>query len=267
MQRRYRLRRMPTAAQAGDPFWTRIGQQEPPPDERARLLQCGEITAYELVPWGSNYTFLVALAGDDGAERAVAIYKPRGGEAPLWDFPDDTLYRREYAAFLISRWLGWGFIPETVIRDGPYGIGTAQQYVEPEEDSHYYSLRGDHAPELRRMALFDLITNNADRKAGHLFKGKDGKVYGIDHGLTFNTQPKLRTVIWDFAGEAIPAALRDDLATRLVDPAAAAGLRTQLAPLLARGEIERFFTRVGRVLAAGVFPGAGHAYNIPWGFV
>ncbi len=270
MQRRYRIRRMQTAAQSGDPLWTQIGKLDPPPDgERLRLLECGEIAAYELVPWGSNYTFLVALADDEGELRATGIYKPRQGEAPLWDFPDGTLYRREYAAFLLSRWLGWDFIPQTAIRqEGPYGVGSIQAYVEAENDAHYYNLRDSHAPELRRMALFDLIANNADRKGGHLFKGVDGKVYGIDHGLTFNVQPKLRTVIWDFAGEPIPEPLLHDLETRLADDVAASGLRAQLAPLLDRREIDRLFLRVGRVLAARVFPGpSGGYHNVPWGFV
>lgn len=270
MQRRYRLRRMQTAAQTGDPLWAQIAALEPPaPAERLELLRCGEIVAYELVPWGSNYTFLVAIADARGEVRTVGIYKPRQGEAPLWDFPDGTLYRREYAAYLLSAWLGWDFIPQTAIReDGPYGAGSIQAYVEAEDDAHYYNLRAGHAPELRRIALFDLIANNADRKAGHLFKGLDGRIYGIDHGLTFNAQPKLRTVIWDFAGEPIPEPLLRDLEARAADEAAAAELRAQLAPLLGRGEIERFFLRVRRVLAARVFPGpAGGYHNVPWGFV
>jgi hypothetical protein len=183
MQRRFRLRRSLNAAEAGDAFWIQIGQQEPPPpEERSRLLCAGAITAYELVPWGSNYTFLVALAGDDDQPRAIGIYKPQQGEAPLWDFPDGTLYRREYAAYLLSRQLGWAMIPETVIREGPYGIGTVQTYIEVADDTHYFTLRESHTADLQQIAVFDIITNNADRKAGHLFQGVDGKVYGIDHG-------------------------------------------------------------------------------------
>ncbi len=269
MQRRYRVRRMQTAAGAGDSVWTQLNRQDPPPPAaRSRLLQEGEIAAYELVPWGSNYTFLVALADEDGVARMTGIYKPRQGEAPLWDFPDGTLYRREYAAYLLSRWLGWGFIPETVIRDGPYGIGTVQAYVEAEDDAHYFNLRGGHRLELQRMALFDIIANNADRKAGHLFKGVDGKVYGIDHGLTFNVQPKLRTVIWDYSGEPVPEPLLADLERCLADPGAVAALRAQWSPLLDRGEIERFFARVERVLKIRAYPGfaPGRYHNVPWGF-
>ena len=270
MQRRYRLRKIPTAARAGDAFWTELSTQEAPdPLERSRLLREGEIVAYELVPWGSNYTFLAALGDEKDAPRDIAIYKPRQGEAPLWDFPDGTLYRREYAAYLLSRWLGWDLVPETIIREGPYGIGTAQLYVESEEDTHYFSLRDTHRAELQRMAIFDIITNNADRKAGHMLKGLDGKIYGIDHGLTFNTQPKLRTVIWDFVGEPIPDEIIADLTARLYDNACVADLRDQLKPLLDRGEIDRFFKRVERLLQLGAYPGASasNSHHVPWGFI
>ncbi|HEX5502918.1 MAG TPA: hypothetical protein VFW96_09865, partial [Thermomicrobiales bacterium] len=126
-----------------------------------------------------------------------------------------------------------------------------------------------HAAELRRIALFDLLANNADRKAGHVFKGLDGNIYGIDHGLTFNTQPKLRTVIWDFAGEPLPEPLLAPLAARLADASATAALRAQLAPLLDRGEIARFFARAERVVEARSFPGfnPNRPHSVPWGFV
>lgn len=270
MQRRYRLRKIPTAARAGDAFWTELSAREAPESaERSRLLREGEIVAYELVPWGSNYTFLAALGEKDGEPRDIAIYKPRQGEAPLWDFPDGTLYRREYASYLLTRWLGWDLIPETIIREGPYGIGTLQLYVESEEDTHYFSLRDTHRVDMQRMAIFDIITNNADRKAGHMLKGLDGKIYGIDHGLTFNTQPKLRTVIWDFVGEPIPDNLLEDLMLRLYDNDSVADLRDQLKPLLDRGEIDRFFKRVERLLEIGVFPGASasNSHHVPWGFI
>ena len=271
MPRRYRLRKIPTAARAGDAFWTQLSEQEaPPPDERTRLLCEGEIVAYELVPWGSNYTFLAALAdGKDGAPRDIAIYKPRQGEAPLWDFPDGTLYRREYAAYLLSDWLGWGLVPETIIREGPYGIGTLQQYVESDENVDFFTLRETHRADMQRMAIFDVITNNADRKAGHMLKGLDGKVYGIDHGLTFNTQPKLRTVIWDFIDEPIPDELLADLTSRFYDTEAVATLRAQFAPLLDRGEIDRFIKRVDRLLQLGVFPGAhaSNTHHVPWSII
>jgi uncharacterized repeat protein (TIGR03843 family) len=270
MLRRLRQGRIPTAAQSGDAFWRALGAQEsPPPQERSELLRCGEITAYEVVPWGSNYTFLAALADGQGEPRMIGIYKPRQGEAPLWDFPDGTLYRREYAAYRLSLWLGWDLVPETVIRDGPHGIGTVQDYIEAEPDAHDFSLRETNEADLQRMALFDLITNNADRKAGHLFKGKDGKVYGIDHGLTFNTQPKLRTVIWDYTGQPIPEQLLHDLESRLEDDKAVASLRTELTPLLERAEIDRFFSRAQRLLKAGTYPGvsSSNTHHVPWGVI
>lgn len=271
MFRRYREARLPTAAGSGDAFWRELGARPPlPPAERSALLRAGEIAAYEMVPWGSNYTFLVALADQEGEPRAIGIYKPRQGESPLWDFPDGTLYHREYAAYRLSAWLGWEMIPETIIRDdGPYGIGTFQTYVEPEEESHYFSLRETHRADLQRLALFDLLTNNADRKAGHLFKGKDGTIYGIDHGLTFNTQPKLRTVIWDYTGQSLPTGLRDDLAARLNDPVAVAALREEFAPLLAKAEIDRFFARAKRVLETGIYPGISRSntHHVPYGII
>ncbi len=271
MQRRFRQAKIPTAAQSGDAFWRQLGAQEqPPPHECSELLQCGEITAYEVVPWGSNYTFLAALADKEGEARMIGIYKPRQGEAPLWDFPEGTLYQREYAAYRLSVWLGWDLIPETVIReDGPYGVGTLQLYVEPEDETHYFSLRDAHGDDLKRMALFDLLVNNADRKGGHLFKGKDGKVYGIDHGLTFNTQPKLRTVIWDYTGQPIPDALLHDLESRFNDPEAVETLRAELDPLLSKAEIDRFFNRVGRVLRKPAYPGfgPGNTHHVPYGII
>ncbi len=270
MLRRLRQAQIPTAAQAGDAFWRTLASQEPPPpEERSTLLSCGAISAYEVVPWGSNYTFLIALGDEGGESRTIGIYKPRQGEAPLWDFPDGTLYRREYAAYRLSVWLGWDLIPETIIRDGPHGVGTVQDYIEAEDKSSYLTLRDTHEADLQRMALFDLITNNADRKAGHLFKGKDGKVYGIDHGLTFNTQPKLRTVLWDYTGQPFPEKLRNDLETRLGDEAAVASLRAELAPLLDRGEINRFFARAQRALKLGVYPdfGSGNTHHVPWGVI
>lgn len=270
MSRRYRLRKIPTAARAGDAFWTKLSEQPAPESaERSRLLCEGEIVAHELVPWGSNYTFLAALGDKDGTARDIAIYKPRQGEAPLWDFPDGTLYRREYAAYLLSVWLGWDLVPETIIRDGPYGVGTMQRYIESEEGIEFFSLRETHRDDMQRMALFDVITNNADRKAGHMLKSLDGKVYGIDHGLTFNTQPKLRTVIWDYIDEPIPDNLLADLTSRFYDTEAVAALRAQLAPLLDRGEIDRFIKRVDRLLQLGVFPGASasNTHHVPWSII
>lgn len=242
----------------------RAAPRSSPPDSTRQLLLHGEIVDCQLVPWGSNYTFAVVLrdpAGDQ--DDLIGMYKPRAGEAPLWDFPSGTLYLREYAAWLLANHLGWDFVPETVIRDGPHGIGTIQRYIEPEENSHYFAFREQHADELRRMAVFDIATNNADRKAGHTFRGKhDRRIWGIDHGLCFNVDPKLRTVIWDFCGERIPDDLLAGLLTIATDPAIPELLRSCLDPL----EIQALRGRAARLFDAGVFPQLTSRRNIPWGW-
>ncbi|HQX62699.1 MAG TPA: SCO1664 family protein [Thermomicrobiales bacterium] len=228
-------------------------------------LRSGGIAECKLVPWGSNYTFAVALTDpdDQDAETLLAIYKPRAGEAPLWDFPSGTLYQREYAAYLLADALGWDFIPPTVIRDGPHGIGTVQLYIEPEHDSHYFSFRDSHQDELRRMAVFDLVANNADRKAGHCFRDRaQTSIWGIDHGLTFNIEQKVRTVIWDFCGEEIPEDLAAGLRRVRDDATISALLAPQLDPL----EIQALRARAARLLEDGVFPELTSRRNIPYGW-
>src|SRR5918999_2700568 len=178
--------------------------------EACELLEQAEIVECKGLPWGSNYTYAVAL-GSEAGRQVLGIYKPRRGEVPLWDFPDGTLYRRELAAYVFSQHLGWPFIPPTVIRDGPYGVGSVQLYVEPDPRVTYDHLRTRLPHELRRIAVFDCVANNADRKAGHFLLGQhDGQLWGIDHGLTFNAAPKLRTVVWDYCGEPIPEDLLAD---------------------------------------------------------
>lgn len=228
------------------------------------MLLRGTIVECKLVPWGSNYTFAVVL--DDPQQQfdqTVGIYKPRAGEAPLWDFPSGTLYQREYASFLLSQYLGWDFIPRTVVRDGPHGVGTVQEYIEPEEESHYFSFREQHADELRRIAVFDLVTNNADRKAGHCFRGKhDARIWGIDHGLTFHIQPKLRTVIWEFCGEPIAPALVDAMIRIAIDDDLPDLLQPWLDPL----EVEALRIRAARIAEIGVYPELSSRRNIPYGW-
>jgi uncharacterized repeat protein (TIGR03843 family) len=236
-------------------------------DDAAKALRSWTIEQCQLVPWGSNYTFAVVLRDPVGAcDDQIGIYKPRAGEAPLWDFPPGSLYQREHAAFLLSRALGWRFIPETVIRDGPHGIGTVQRYVEPEPDVHYFNIREqlrEHRDELQRVALFDLLTNNADRKAGHCFRGKhDGRIWGIDHGLTFNVQPKLRTVIWEFCGEPIADELLERVLAVATDDQLVAPLRRYLEPL----EIQALRGRAERIVDAGIFPQLNSRRNIPYGW-
>jgi uncharacterized repeat protein (TIGR03843 family) len=229
------------------------------------LLCHGRVLSCELIPWGSNYTFLVALSHGDRPEL-LAVYKPRRGEAPLWDFPDGTLYRRERAAFLAARALGWDFIPLTVIRDGPEGIGSMQLFVETEGHPLRPQFTAAHRQELARIALFDLVANNADRKAGHCLLGVDGRVWGIDHGLTFHTQPKLRTVLWEFYREAIPPPLLADLRGLLENRARRTALAAELEELLTPAEVRAFFARAERVLEAGRYPSLDSYRVRPWPF-
>jgi hypothetical protein len=229
-----------------------------------RWLADAPIADCQLLPWGSNYTFAVMLE-PAGAEPLVAVYKPRRGEVPLWDFPSGTLYKREYASYLFSRALGWYFIPPTVIRDGPHGIGTVQLYIEPDETP----LRGRAGQrcrdrELRRIALFDLITNNADRKASHYFVGRyDRRVWGIDHGLTFHVDPKLRTVLWDFCGEVIGPELLTPLRHALRHRTL---LERLLRPYLVPAELEGLWQRIRAVCDKPIFPMLNPRRNIPYGW-
>ncbi len=252
--------------QAANPLAHGNGQAGPSPvDEPGILdtLQNGEIIDCRLIPWGSNYTFAATVKPSHGPSL-VAVYKPRMGEAPLWDFAEGTLYQREYAAYLLCRAIGWHFIPPTVLRDGPHGIGTLQLYIEPGATLHDRGLRRKHTDALRQVALFDLLTNNADRKAGHCFAGRhDGRLWGIDHGLTFHLHPKLRTVIWEFSGEPVPDDLLVTLRAVQQEPDA---VRATLAPHLATNEIDMLFIRIGRVLANPVFPVLNSRRNIPYGW-
>lgn len=193
----------------------------------------------------SNHTLLVQVGA--AREGLHAVYKPRAGERPLWDFPPGTLCAREAAAFEVSAFLGWDLVPPTVLReDAPMGPGSLQQFVPHDPERHYFVLVEDPAwhGDLARMALFDLLTNNADRKASHVMLGDDGRLLGCDHGLTFNVDPKLRTVIWDFGGRPVEAAARADLARLadgLNDPGA--GVRERLEHLLHPVEIEALAQR------------------------
>ena len=237
-----------------------------PDDARAHeLLATGAVVGIRPIPWGSNYSF-VAVLSDGRGPGMMSVYKPRRGEVPLWDFPDGTLYRREYAAYLVAAALGLGFIPPTVIRDGPHGVGSFQLYVEPDESTEYYGFRKQHLDELRAIALFDVVSNNADRKAGHCFKGQDGRIWGIDHGLCFNVVPKLRTVIWDFCGQQLPEPLLNRLMEFCTDAARERELREQLGGLLHDDEIEAFFVRLCRVVERGELPVLDPYRNVPRGF-
>lgn len=226
------------------------------------LLRGGELDVLGRMPSASNGTFLATLEGD--RVTLPAIYKPRRGERPLWDFPDGTLCRRETAAFVVSEALGWGIVPETVLRDGPLGPGMVQRFVDHDPDEHYFTLLDTNRSRLRAVAIFDVVINNADRKGGHCLRSRrDGVVYGIDHGLAFHPTWKLRTVIWDFASEHLGGADRnalDVLAARCDDD-----LGDELASLLAPVECRALTLRVRALLASGLLPEPGDGYrSVPW---
>lgn len=220
---------------------------------QSRLLREGEVVSCILTPVGSNYTFLAKLRDEDGQEMR-AIYKPQKGEIPLWDFESGTLYKREYAAYLFSQVLGWEFIPETVIREGPYGVGSMQRFVEHEPKLTYRELRQSHRRELKKIACFDIIANNADRKAVHCIKGLDGRVWGIDHGLTFSQAFTLRTVIWDFWGEELEPETMETMEGFVRDASMPQGLVKELVELLQPEEAEALTQRTGWLAEMGAFP-------------
>lgn len=234
--------------------------------EICAFLRCGAIVKSGLIPWGSNYTFLVAL---DIAQPGplLGVYKPRRGEAPLWDFPDGTLYKREYAAFVFSEALGWRVVPPTVIRDGPNGIGTVQLYMHHQRDNaDYYAIRERRPREVKTIAVFDLMVNNTDRKAGHCLQDESGDVWGIDHGLTFNLYSGLRTVIWDFSGERVPKRLLRDIERVCDDIEAERGVAGELCQLLSPAEIEGLCERMRTVLRKPILPVLHRRRSVPWSF-
>lgn len=229
------------------------------------VLQHGAIELLGQLAHSSNETFLVELTYDD--DQHWAIYKPELGERPLADFPPG-LHHRERAAYLLSEYLDWGIVPTTVIRDeGPFGPGSLQRFKDHDAGEHAFTLLpGDPAPvgacdthdQLRRIALFDLIANNADRKAGHVLHGENGHLWAIDHGLCFSAAMKLRTVLWDFAGETIDAGLLcalEPLAEKIPD---------DVAQHLTWFEEVALTDRVREVLAHPQFPEDPTGMAFPW---
>lgn len=226
------------------------------------LLTEGDVELVGQIVRSSNETFLVKLTlGDDAAQ---AVYKPLAGERPLSDFPPG-LHKRERAAYVLSESLGWGMVPPTVIReDAPLGEGSLQWFIDCDFREHYFTLAAEdtstHA-DMARMALFDYIANNTDRKSGHVLRGEDGRIWGIDHGLCFSAIFKLRTVIWDFAGEAIPKDLLSDIAP-LADKVPA-----DLAELLDDDERAALKRRVRRIMQDGTLPVDLTGMRYPWPLV
>jgi uncharacterized repeat protein (TIGR03843 family) len=228
------------------------------------VLEKGEIDAeYGILRWSSNYAFLISVLYED--VKLTAVYKPQRGERPLWDFPDGTLCYRETAAFETSRELCWELVPPTVLREGPRGIGSIQFYVDHDPQINYFSFDESAMPQLMRMAAFDTLINNADRKGGHCLLDSQGHIWGIDHGIAFNSVHKLRTVIWDFAGQTLSDSLLEDIA-RLY-----AALENPECPysrimrnLLAPQEIKAFQSRLRHLLKHKRYPVPGPGPNYPW---
>lgn len=228
-----------------------------------RLLREGKFKALGAIPWSSNYALLFEIT--HGAAQILAIHKPRRGERPLWDFPAGGLYLREYAAWLVSEALGWQLVPPTVLREGPYGPGSLQLFIDSDPELHYFNVFPDHADDYRRIVLFDAIINNADRKAGHCLLDAQEHMWSIDHGICFHTEPKLRTVIWDFAGDTIPALLFDDLCALAAQLSPGQTLSNDLAPLLSPDEVRALDRRLRRLLTERRFPRPDPSRrNHPW---
>jgi uncharacterized repeat protein (TIGR03843 family) len=226
-----------------------------------RFLEQGDMDVLGLLPHSTNYTFLARVRTTE--EEALVVYKPRRGETPLWDFPDGTLCRREVAAYEVAEVLGWPAIPPTILRDGPEGSGSVQLFVDHDPEEHYFTMRAQRMDDFRRVAAFDVVINNADRKGGHCLLAEDGRIYLVDHGVSFSVEPKLRTVIWDFAGEALPDDICADVA-RLAAELRAGSPRDRLEELLTPREIEAAVRRAERLVEAGRFPAPGPGRPYPW---
>ena len=233
-----------------------------PPERPSRpgaltLLTEGEIVLRGRLPWSSNGTFLVDLCRDGESGRAV--YKPLRSERPLWDYPPG-LFRREVAAWVVSEALGWGIVPETVVRDGPLGTGSVQRWIEADFEEHYFTLleRPEHHHALKTICAFDLVVNNGDRKGGHCLVDGDGRIWGIDHGLCLHVHPKLRTVIWDFAGMPVPPELMEDVARLALAPP------DGLEELLTEAERDALVARAAALVRKPVYPPARSARAFPW---
>ncbi len=241
------------------------GRHDVPPSDPAaeQFLRDARIGDGWLHPDASNYTFIVELQLGDC--RAHGVYKPRSGEAPLWDFPAGTLYRRECAAYALSKALGWGLIPPTVEREGEAGEGSLQLFVPHDPDSNFFTFRDEREEESLRLAVFDVVANNADRKGGHCFVGPDEQVWAVDNGLTFNIAYKLRTVIWDFSGSRVPCALLDDASRVADDIASGEGpLALALSRLLDQQENAALLDRLRRLIIDPALPPPRSRRDLPW---
>ena len=237
--------------------------QRTPQRDALSLLSHGTITLEGRLPWSSNGTFLVQVS--DGHESMGAVYKPLAGERPLWDYPTG-LYQREVGAYLVSERLGWALVPETLVREGPLGVGSVQRFVDADFEEHYFTLleRPEHHDTLKAICAFDLVVNNGDRKSGHCLIDEDRRIWGIDHGLCLHPHPKLRTVMWDFGGQPIPPERVEDIARLAADLPASP---CELADFLSPAEIEALVARAQAVVRKPFFPVPRSGRSFPWPLV
>jgi hypothetical protein len=229
--------------------------------EALHLLQTGEIDLEGRMLDASNVTLVGTIRSGD--VEGECVYKPVAGERPLWDFPDGTLAGREISAFLVSEATGWRVVPPTVLREGPFGPGMVQLWIDGDEDVDLAEFVRRDDPALRRMAVFDAVVNNADRKGGHIIPMPDGHVYGVDHGICFSIDPKLRTLLWRWAGRPIPLAALEVL-ERLAEDLRG-DLGEQLHEHLTRREVRRTQQRVADLLRSKLHPEpSGDWPALPW---
>lgn len=225
------------------------------------MLRAGSIEIEGRLVDASNTTLYCSLTCDGAT--AACVYKPVRGERPLWDFPDGTLAGREVAAYTVSAALDWRLVPPTVLRDGPLGEGMVQLWIDGDETVDLARLIREDRPALRRMVVFDAVVNNADRKGGHLIPMPDGHVYGVDHGVSFHQQDKLRTVLWTWSGDPLPEEAVDALSRLRAELEGA--LEDQLSALLTRREVVAVRRRVDRLLTRRAYPEpSGDWPAIPW---
>jgi uncharacterized repeat protein (TIGR03843 family) len=231
------------------------------PAEILDVLSRGEVELRGRLPWSSNATFLAEVSVPGDGEPMLAIYKPGRGERPLWDFPRD-LWKREVAAYELATFLGWDIVPPTLGReDGPLGPGSFQYCIDALYEEHYFTLleSPEHHAALRRIAAFDVVINNADRKGGHCLLDRQGGIWAIDNGLSFHVEPKLRTVIWDFAGDTMDDELLDGL-----EPLARGDVPGTVGDLLEEEEIAALVRRAVRARSRRKFPKPTTEFPYPW---
>jgi uncharacterized repeat protein (TIGR03843 family) len=234
--------------------------------EADALLLLGELVVEGRLVDASNATLYAKVS--HGAEEITVIYKPIRGERPLWDFPDGTLAQRELATFLIDRALGWNLVPTTTLRDGPFGPGMVQTWIDVDETVDLVDLVHSRHPDLQRIVVLDAVVNNADRKGGHLLPLPSGAVMAIDHGVTLHTQDKLRTVLWQWEGEPLPTSslvALENLAAAVGDRRRPGPLAATLQQLLTAAEVQALRRRVDRLLTTGVHPSPSPDWPaVPW---